>query len=185
MNWSGTLFPPFGKIPFDAGNLFHNSSTRIVYWLLTFLLTAPVVLKADQYGDFTYSTDGTNATITGYTGPDGVVTIPDTIDGLPVRCIGEFAFDTCPGLTGVVIPDSVTAISNSAFMGCCELTNINIPRNITYIGLSVFLFCSGLQTITADDLNPAYCSVDGVLFDKSQATLVAYPPGQTGQLYES
>ena len=32
------------------------------------MLLSVAVVKADQFGDFTYASDGTNVTITGYTG---------------------------------------------------------------------------------------------------------------------
>ena len=68
------------------------------------------MVKADQFGDFTYASDGTNVTITGYTGSNGVVMIPDTITNLPVTGIGGFAFYGYRSLTSVVIPYGVIRI---------------------------------------------------------------------------
>ena len=48
------------------------------------LLSTPLAATAQ----FTYTSDGSAMTITGYTGPGGAVTIPDTITGLPVTRIG-------------------------------------------------------------------------------------------------
>jgi len=45
------------------------------------LLALPVAVPAQ---DYTYITNNNAITITGYTGPNGAVSIPDTIDGLPV-----------------------------------------------------------------------------------------------------
>ena len=56
------------------------------------MLVMPTAVIPDQYGDFTYSSDGTNATITEYTGSGGAVVIPDTTEGLPVTNIGDTAF---------------------------------------------------------------------------------------------
>ena len=53
------------------------------------LLSTPLAATAQQFGDFTYSSDGSAITITGYTGPGGAVTIPATIVGLPVTTIGD------------------------------------------------------------------------------------------------
>jgi hypothetical protein len=39
------------------------------------------------------------------------------------------------------------------------------------------------MAITVDTNNPAFSSVDGVLFDKSKTTLIQYPPAQTGTSY--
>ena len=58
-------------------------------WLMPmmFLLAGPIAATAGQYGDFTYSSDGSAITITGYTGPGGAVVIPGTIEGLPVTAL--------------------------------------------------------------------------------------------------
>lgn len=61
---------------------------------------------------FTYVTGGT-ITITGYTGPGGDVTIPNTINGLPVTTIGSFAFTGHTNISGVMIPDGVISIGAS------------------------------------------------------------------------
>jgi hypothetical protein len=47
------------------------------------------IAKADQWGDWTYTSDGSNVTITGYGGTDGDVVIPDEIFNMPVRNIGN------------------------------------------------------------------------------------------------
>ena len=49
------------------------------------LLLLPTVTQAQ---DFTYTTNNGTITITGYIGPGGVVTIPETINDLPVTSIG-------------------------------------------------------------------------------------------------
>lgn len=64
---------------------------------------------------FTYQTSGSNATITGYTGPGGDVVIPDTIDGYPVKSIFIDAFKGKSEIFSVVIPEGVTYIWKGAF----------------------------------------------------------------------
>ena len=66
----------------------------------------------------------------------GDLTIPDTIAGKSVRCIGCNAFYYCDKLTSVAIPPSVTTIDALAFSGCNRLTSVkmlrewpNSPRN--------------------------------------------------------
>ena len=44
-------------------------------------------------------------------------------------------------------------------------------------------YCTSLTAITVDALNSAYSSVDGVLFNKSQTTLIQYPAGKAGTSY--
>jgi hypothetical protein len=55
-----------------------------------------------------------------------------------------------------------------------------IPNSVTNIGSAVFVNCSGLTAITVDPLNLSYSSLDGVLFDKSRATLIECPGAKAG-----
>jgi len=103
------------------------------------------------------------------------VTIPGT-----VTTIGEFAFYYCTSLTSITIPGNVTTIGDYAFYFCTGLTSLTIPRSVTTIGEFPFGGCSSLTAITVDTNNSFYSSVNGVLFDKSQFTLVEYPGGMGG-----
>ena len=131
---------------------------------------------------FTYMTNDDHSTITiiGYAGPGGAVTIPDTITGLPVTSIADFAFYARTSLTSVTIPNSVTNIGFEAFYDCTSLTSVTIPHSVTSIGGWAFQYCTNLGAITVDVLNSVYSSVAGVLFDRSQTTLIAYPGGKAG-----
>ena len=59
-------------------------STILVLLLLlgAFLIVAPGAAVADQDGDYIYTTSGSGATITGYAGAGGAVTIPSTLGGI-------------------------------------------------------------------------------------------------------
>ena len=179
-----------------VGRLRTTCTARLLPLLL---LTVPAVGQAQ----FNYTTNDSTITITKYTGSGGAVTIPDTINGLPVTSIGDYAFEDCYGLTSVMIgtnvtnigagafywcnrltsitiPNSVTSIGYDTFFWCKSLTSVTIPNSVTSIGDDVFDFCISLTAITVDMLNSVYCSVDGVLFDKDQTTLIQCPGGITG-----
>ena len=103
------------------------------------------------------------------------VTIPSS-----VTSIGEGTFSSCSSLTNVTIPNSVTSIDDDAFGYCPGLTSVSIPGSVTFLGIAVFCGCSGLTEITVDELNPAYSSLDGILFNKSQTKLIQYLGGRAG-----
>jgi len=96
-----------------------------------------------------FTFDATTGTITGFTKPSGqfTVTIPSTIDDVAVTAIGENAFRSCSGMTGVTIPAGVITIGYSAFYYCTGLTAIEIPGTVTTLGEYAFSNCSGLTAI--------------------------------------
>ena len=71
------------------------------------------------------------------------------------------------------IPSSVTSIGNSAFRNT-RLVRLTIPSSVTSIGDRVFLG-NRLTVIIVENSNPAYASIDGVLFDKNIQSLIQYP----------
>ena len=131
--------------------------------ILLSLLTLPASLQAQgsPYTRYTYTTKNGTITITGCkplddnSGDDSwVVVIPSTINGTPVTCIGDGVFSSY-SITSVTIPNSVTSIGDSAFSG------------------------SSLSAITVNADNLFYSSVDGVLFNKSQTTLIQFPSSKS------
>jgi len=182
-----------GSTVSDATINHHNGS----------LVNAPAWVVSTVPMPFTYTTNAGTITITGYTGPGGAVIIPSVINSLPVATIGDSAFafcDTvtsvtipcgvtrigiesflaCNNLTNVTIPDSITSIGDSAFYVCTSLASVTIPASVTSIEGNTFLACTSLMSITVATNNPAYSSMDGVLFDKSQAKIIEFPCGKGG-----
>lgn len=100
-----------------------------------------------------------------------------------VTSIAYGAFWGCSGVTNLSIPSSVKSIGEGAFYGEHGLTSVTIPASVTNLGSGVFSGCSRLAAITTDALNPAYCTVDGVLFDKSRKMILQYPAGKVGSNY--
>ena len=80
--------------------------------------------------------------------------------GNRVATIEDYAFSGCRGVTTVTIPNSVTTIGRSAFSGCTGLTSITIPNSVTTIGRSAFYECSGSENIDVEQGNTLYESRD-------------------------
>ena len=228
----------------------HNLRGRIASLIVLMgLLFIASQIKADQWGDWTYTTDGSNVTITGYARTKGDVVVPDVISNMPVVAIGDYAFEAdvnltnvaisssitsigiysfldCLELTNITTPDSITSIGEgafqschklkiapigrcvssigdtafyyctsltsvtlsnslnsigrSSFFGCLNLTNVTIACSVTNIGSNPFGYCVRLPAIEVDEGNPAFKSMDGVLYDKNMTTLIQYPGNKLG-----
>jgi hypothetical protein len=142
--------------------------------------SVPQTLLVIPIGSFNYTTNNGTITIAKYTGAGGAVVIPSMINGMPVVGIGAKAFFQNVAVTSVTIPSSVTSIASEAFSYCSGLTGVAISKNVTTIETYAFSDCNSLMAITVDPQNLVYSSVDGVLFNKSQSTLMQYPGGRIG-----
>lgn len=72
------------------------------------------------------------------------------IDGalcIPVKSIGDGAFDSSYGLKSIWIPNSVTKMGDAVFSGCKELESIRIPDGVINIGDKMFYACTSLKSI--------------------------------------
>ena len=102
--------------------------------------------------------------------------------GSRVAVIEEDAFYLCSGISGsLVIPDSVTSIGAWAFFGCSSLTEVTVGAGVASVGEAAFASTESLPAIAAADGNPAYRSVDGILYTADGKTLVQCPAGRTGE----
>ena len=84
---------------------------------------------------FTFSGDGTEYAVTGYTGTETEVTITSTYKGLPVTSIGQWAFQNRQHVTNIEIPDSVISIAEGAFYYTAYYNDEdNWDNDVLYIG---------------------------------------------------
>lgn len=103
---------------------------------------------------FTISESDSTATLTGYTGSDTNVTIPETfslINGVAfagttytVTAIGASAFEGNTIVSNITIPDTVKSIGASAFYGCTHLYNVIIESHLVYQAVTNESACGGL-----------------------------------------
>ena len=142
--------------------------------------------------------------------------IPSYINGYPVTEIAADAFNgevhfAMYAFESITIPDTVTYIGARAFKYCRAVTKINMPSSGVYIGPDAFLYCGNMDTInitkdqvdidlatyqaspvltsiTVEEGNPKYYSVNGMLFQysytdeyvSSKKTLLYCPCGIEG-----
>ncbi len=129
------------------------------------------------------------------------IVLPDTLTR-----IGDMAFRDCMSLTNVVIPDSVLFIGNEAFNGCLSLKTVVIGDGIsnflsktfaecvnletvrlgavlTSMGGETFTGCLNLKWMDVSPDSPFFCSVDGILFNKTMSQLAFYPPNYPNTEY--
>jgi len=95
----------------------------------------------------------------------------------------EGAAFTASGLTSVNLPNGATTIEDWAFAGCW-LNSLYLPASLSSIGLCAFTYNNPLPSIQVAGDHPYFTAVDGVLFDKTQKTVLCYPNGKAGPCYQ-
>ena len=88
-------------------------------------------------------------------------------------------------ITNVVIEEGVTTIGERAFTLCSNLITIIIPASvIDIVPITPFKGCDNLSDFKVAENNKYYSSLNGVLFNKNQTTLIQYPVGKINNEYE-
>lgn len=114
---------------------------------------------ANPASDFSFLVEsGSSVIITGYTGLNSRVVIPDKIEGKDVKGIEDGAFCYITGIDYIYIPASVEFISSEAFSGCDTLAEFEVGAD-----------------------NEWFSSLDGVLYNKDKTVLIAFPCGVGGE----
>jgi len=158
------------------------------YWAIITLVTNTGVTSIGDYAFYNCGSNLSSVTISESVTSIGKgafygcklasITIPNS-----VTTIDNSAFRYCRAITSLSIPNSVLTIGYDAFEYCDNLSTVDISSSVTSIGNAAFAGCKKLQSINVDEANSEYCSIDGVLFNKAQTTLVQYPLGKEDTLY--
>ena len=89
----------------------------------------------------------------------------------------------------IVLPEKVSYLKNdyavtsgagAAFSNCPELLTVTIPKSVNWIEPEVFYNSPKLTAVNVAAANANYSSLDGVLFNKAQTELRAYPTAKEG-----
>lgn len=74
---------------------------------------------------------------------------------------------------------SVTIICDRAFNDCPDITSVTIPNSVSLIGWEVFEGCEKLTSIVVEEGNSNFSSVDGALLNSDKTMLILCPRGKT------
>lgn len=78
---------------------------------------------------------------------------------------------------------TVSTLADHCFDENKYIKNITIPNSIIHFEGNPFVWLTGLTMITVSKDHPVLATIDGVLFDKTTKTLIAYPKGKQGSSY--
>ncbi len=113
--------------PVTLPDLTDNRRPTDVSALAERLETAFSTAEPVSVADLAYTVAEDGVTITGYTGGEVVVVLPDTVEGKPVIAIAEKAFAGMGNLKALSIPDSVITVGIGALAGCDSLSTLQTP----------------------------------------------------------
>ncbi|MGN0530773.1 MAG: clostripain-related cysteine peptidase [Eubacterium sp.] len=113
------------------------------------------VVKTEN-GELTFDVYSDHAELIGYSGTDARIEIPSNVEGKDVTVIATQAFEDKSGeyavnlgnqnIVEVVLPETITEISDSAFSMVSNLEKVNLPEGTTKIGNGAF-FETALKSV--------------------------------------
>ena len=134
----------------------------------------------------------------------GSIVIPQTVEyggnTYTVTALAETAFESCTTMTSLTLPPTIRSIGSHCFYNC-TFTTLQLPDSLRRIDDHAFLYSSvtslhlpacfeeydecsfwarNLMSITVDEANPRFRSIDGWLYSKDSLTLCIVPSGETG-----
>jgi hypothetical protein len=136
-----------GDAPSAGSSVFSSDNVTLYYYLGTAGWSSTFAgLPIAEENPYSYITNNGAILITQYNGGIGNVTVPDSINGLPVTVIGSYAFAGA-GIINLRMPESITTIGEASFFYCSSLTSVTIPGSVASIGARAFEYC-GLTNAT-------------------------------------
>lgn len=103
--------------------------------------------QVTERGSLQYEVVSETAVVTGYSGRDAFLEIPDMVEGFPVVWIGKKAFLSCKSLRGIALPKTLMGIGDWAFAFCGSLEKVTLPYRRLETGQGVFKECVSLSRI--------------------------------------
>ena len=139
------------------------------------LLTGCYYQKVTPAEDFTYEFIDGEVMITGYTGSELDIVIPEMIEKRTVTIIGEEAFKGYD-MNSIILPKTLVTVKKDAFYGCKKLKEIVFPESVTEVfGEYCLSDCENLESIhLPDTLKTFECELRGTPWYENQPDGVIY-----------
>ncbi len=100
-----------------------------------------------EQGSLSYEIAGGTVAVTGYSGRDTELEIPDEMEGCPVVWMGKKAFLSNKMLRKIILPKNLAGIGDWAFAYCGKLESVALPYRQVEMGQGVFKECGRLVRI--------------------------------------
>ncbi len=147
--------------------------------ILTIFLINSISVSATEekiYKDFSYYTEGNSIIISGYTGNERYVYIPDCIGRRYVTIIKDDAFKDKNKIEYIRLPARLERIAPKAFYGCTSLKTLVLPNSLLkfeiygeFPNLETLVFGNNIYRLSGPDVEDAllnskikYLSVSGI-----------------------
>lgn len=155
--------------------------------------------------EFLWEPDGDGARILRCRGYDGMVEIPERIEGRPVTELGSYVFsdgmrrepegtwtagepgETAPvicglSLTGLVLPDTLRKIGAYGFYNCEKLEYLSFDSRLTDLGAGLFTGCPNLTRLDVRVREQEKSGLKEILSELRQTVRVWYHGQEEGYL---
>lgn len=100
--------------------------------------------------------------VSSYAGDEALVTVPETVDGVPVTVIADGVFRGHPEITEIRLPETLTDLGEFVFDGCENLRSLKLPKSLARFWGYTFVRC-GLESLELPDQLrsiPPFCFKD-------------------------
>ncbi len=96
-----------------------------------------------------------------------------------VATIGYEAFMGCTALTEIKLCETLSDIGDYAFADT-KIKSLDLMKNVSAFGTNALLNVETFESFNVDEKNKNYNSVDGILFNEKNDTIVNFPAAKTG-----
>lgn len=111
-------------------------------------------LSESPASDFEWTEENGVVTVTKYIGALAAVRVPTTIEGKPVKGIGDAAFADNTTLKSLYLPDGITRLGKGILKGCTALESLRTPQMAMYADEPHYLGYLFAESVTLGNETP-------------------------------